>query len=143
MAVVFRNVTGSPSDPVMTWPYEGLVTVLEEGYVADWQPVVAEIRRSPWGAVARKVEQYCSYTEETALAALFTHIIARSRSRWEKAERETVAGRVQAAIEASGLTAAEFAQVIGTSASRLSTYVSGKVTPSAAMLVRIERVAEL
>jgi hypothetical protein len=29
---------------------------------------------------------------------------------------------------------------IGTSASRLSTYVTGKVTPSAALLVRMRRV---
>jgi transcriptional regulator with XRE-family HTH domain len=34
--------------------------------------------------------------------------------------------------------AAEFAKNIGTSASRLSTYASGQVVPSATMLVRIE-----
>ena len=45
------------------------------------------------------------------------------------------------AIERSGLTAAQFAEVAGTSASRLSTYATGRVTPSAAMLVRIERLA--
>lgn len=46
------------------------------------------------------------------------------------------------AVNASGLTNAEFARHIGTSASRLSTCLSGKVTPSAALLLRIERVAE-
>jgi transcriptional regulator with XRE-family HTH domain len=39
------------------------------------------------------------------------------------------------------MTAGRFADLVGTSASRLSTYMSGKVTPSAAMLVRIERMA--
>jgi hypothetical protein len=31
---------------------------------------------------------------------------------------------------------------MGTSTSRLSTYVSGKVTPSAALLLRMRRLAE-
>ena len=38
-------------------------------------------------------------------------------------------------------TATQFAESIGTSASRMSTYVTGKVTPSAAMLMRIEERA--
>ena len=37
---------------------------------------------------------------------------------------------------------AEFAAGVGTSASRLSTYATGKVTPSAAMLLRIEAHGE-
>lgn len=45
------------------------------------------------------------------------------------------------ALERSGLTRAAFAALVGTSASRLSTYLNAKVTPSAAMLVRIERTA--
>ncbi|MFD2862989.1 helix-turn-helix domain-containing protein [Salininema proteolyticum] len=38
------------------------------------------------------------------------------------------------------MSQAEFAERIGTSASRLSTYISGKVMPSAALMVRIRRV---
>lgn len=45
------------------------------------------------------------------------------------------------AVASTGLTDAEFARRVGTSASRLSTYLSGKVTPSSAMLVRIQRLA--
>ncbi|MDN5748643.1 MAG: helix-turn-helix domain-containing protein [Pseudonocardia sp.] len=44
-------------------------------------------------------------------------------------------------MAASGRTRADFARSVGTSASRLSTYVNGSVTPSAAMLVRMRRVA--
>ena len=40
-------------------------------------------------------------------------------------------------------TQREFAAMAGTSASRLSTYVNGLVTPSATMMVRIRRVSEL
>ena len=52
-----------------------------------------------------------------------------------------MAARVQAAVERAGVTKAEFAASVGTSASRFSTYLSGKVTPSAALLMRIERTA--
>jgi transcriptional regulator with XRE-family HTH domain len=52
-----------------------------------------------------------------------------------------VAAKVRAAIAKSGLTSAQFAELIGTSASRLSTYGTGAVVPSAQMLVRIESVA--
>lgn len=40
------------------------------------------------------------------------------------------------------MTKTQLADLVGTSASRLSTYLSGKVTPSAAMLVRNERLGD-
>lgn len=52
-----------------------------------------------------------------------------------------MAQRVRDAVTASGMSAAAFAAEVGTSASRLSTYATGRVTPSAAMLLRIERIA--
>lgn len=41
----------------------------------------------------------------------------------------------------SGLRRTEFASRLGTSRSRLSTYLSGTVVPSAALMVRAQRVA--
>lgn len=139
MAVQFRNVDASPADDVQTWPYEALVTVIDRGLVADWQPVFAEIRRSPWGAVARRVERYLSYREPDGVGTLFRLAIERARSEAEQYEREEVASRIARAVETSGLSQERFARLVGTSPSRLSTYLHGKVTPSAAMLVRIER----
>lgn len=52
-----------------------------------------------------------------------------------------MAAEVQRLIDDSGLTRREFASHIGTSASRLSTYATGKVTPSAALLLRMRKVA--
>ena len=57
-------------------------------------------------------------------------------------DREHGAERVRQPVERSGLTQRDFAEVVGTSPSLLSTYASGKVTPSAAMLVRMERMSE-
>lgn len=141
MAVRFRNVDASPEDDVRTWPYEALVTVMDRGLVADWQPVFAEIRRSPWGPVARRVERYLSYRDPDGVSALFSLAIERARTDADRADRAEVAARVRAAVERSGLTRTAFAELVGTSPSRLSTYLNAKVTPSAAMLVRIEAAA--
>ena len=139
MTVRFRNVDASPTDDVQTWPYEALVTVIDRGLVSDWQPVFVEVRRSPWGAVARRVERYLSYREPDGVGTLFRLAIERARSDAEQSERRHVASRIARAVEASGLSQEDFALLVGTSPSRLSTYLHGKVTPSAAMLVRIER----
>lgn len=64
-------------------------------------------------------------------------VIATARQETEGAERKAVATEVDRLVRASGLSRAEFASRIGTSASRLSTYATGKVTPSAALLVRM------
>jgi hypothetical protein len=139
----FRNVSGSPSDPVVTWPYEGLVEVLERGLLPDWLPLIREIRRLPWGETARRVEEYVSTTEDSRLRALFLAIVHEAREQCEAREREDVAKRVRDAIELSGLSQAAFAKAMGTSASRLSTYLCGSVIPSGALLVRMERLAPL
>lgn len=139
----FRNVTGSLSDPVVTWPYEGLVEVLERGLLPDWSPVIREIRRLPWGETARQVEEYLSSAKDSRLKALFLAIVHEARQQCEADEREAVAQRLRDAIELSGLSQAAFAKAMGTSASRLSTYLSGSVIPSGALLVRMERLAPL
>jgi DNA-binding transcriptional regulator YiaG len=138
MPITFPNVDARWEDPVTTWPYEALVRTLERGLVADWQPVVHEMKANPWGKTARRVEKYLSYSKPEGLNVFFAAAVQRARDNAEKAERDEVAIRVRAAIARSGLTAAEFAKNIGTSASRLSTYASGQVVPSATMLVRIE-----
>lgn len=94
--------------------------------LADWQRIAEAIHTEPWGSVARSVEMYASYGEEVAVSALLTRAIAAG---WE-------------AVGRSGLSAREFAHRCGMSASRLSTYRTGKVQLSAAMLVRFERLAD-
>lgn len=60
----------------------------------------------------------------------------------EEDERRAVADHIRTTIAGTGLTQREFATLVGTSPSRLSTYVTGNVTPSAAMLLRINRMAK-
>lgn len=141
-AVAFRNVVATPSDPVDTWPFEALVETLERGLVPDWQPVLADIRHHPWGRVARRVGRWAAMLDGDPAARLFTLAIERARQRRETDERDEVAHEIRDAIAGSGMTAAEFAASVGTSASRLSTYATGRVVPSATMLVRIRRARD-
>jgi ribosome-binding protein aMBF1 (putative translation factor) len=68
--------------------------------------------------------------------------LARARRHAEESEREQVAAEVRDAIARSGLSRAEVASRIGTSRSRLSTYATGRVTPSASLMIRMRRVAD-
>ena len=141
MTVTFRNVDASPADDVRTWPYEAIVIVLERGLVADWQPLIDEVRVRPHGEVARALESYVSYAEPSGITRLCELVIASARTDLDARDRREVADRVQRAIALSGVSAREFAATLGTSASRLSTYANGKVVPSAALLMRMEREA--
>jgi hypothetical protein len=136
----FRNVEVDQAAPLASWPYEALVTLIERGGITDLARLTGAIRNDPWGIVARQVELYLSYSKPPGIAALLARTLTQARAAAEESERAAVAARVAELIERSGLTLTEFASRIGTSRSRLSTYRSGSVVPSAALLVRMERV---
>lgn len=140
--LAFRNVDASPDDSVSEWPQEAIQTALERGGLSHWRRLAKAIRAEPWGPVARRVEEVLTYSRPYGVAEAMERIIARAREAAERRERDAVAGEVAALVRASGLTRAEFASRIGTSPSRLSTYTTGKVTPSAALLVRMRDVSE-
>lgn len=137
--LAFRNVEVSPRDPVASWPQEAIQTALERGGLGDWRRLASEIQTEPWGPVARRVEEVLAYSRPYGVAAAMERSIALAREAAEAAERAAVAAEVDRLVRDSGLSRAEFASRIGTSASRLSTYATGKVTPSAALLVRMRR----
>jgi len=139
-ALAFRNVDASPDDPVSGWPQEAIQAVLERGGLEHWRRLADAIQAEPWGPIARRVEQVLAYSRPYGVALAMERVIARSRDAAEALEREAVAAEVDALVRASGLSRAEFASRIGTSASRLSTYATGKVTPSAALLVRMREL---
>lgn len=141
MTLAFRNVRADPADPVESWPFEGLATALERGSFRDWQRVAAAIRRDPWGEVAADVETYLSYEQPYGVAPLMTSVVSAARARAHEEEKAAIAIRVRELVTASGLTRRAFAAAVGTSASRLSTYCTGSVTPSAALLLRMQRAS--
>ena len=141
MTVQFRNLTTTWHDPIDQWPYEAVVTTMERGLVSDWQPILRDLRSRPFGRIARYVTHYAKDPDDKAAAAFFSEALRRARVSQEEKEREEVIRRIRRAIDATELSQADFARAIGTSASRLSTYLSGQVTPSATMLIRIENLA--
>ena len=73
------------------------------------------------------------------MGPLLGRAIARSRREADVRERAEVAAEVRALMTSSGLTVAELASRVGTSRTRLSTYRSGRVVPSATMMSRLRR----
>lgn len=141
LTLAFRNLTISPQTPVSQWPTEAVQTALERGDLADWHRVAAEIEASPWGTTARQVEEVLSHSRPYGVAEAMETVLSRARKRAEANERAAIAAAIREAIQRSGLSQAEFASRVGTSPSRLSTYASGKVTPSATLMLRISRTA--
>ncbi len=137
--LAFRNVDASPDDPVAEWPAEAIQTALERGSLTYWRRLAEAIRAEPWGPVARRVENVLAYCRPYGVANVMERVIADAREAAEADERQAVAAEISRLVDESGLTRADFASQIGTSASRLSTYVNGKVTPSASLLVRMRR----
>ncbi len=136
----FRNLDIDPSAPVAQWGVEGLLAAIERGSLADWRRIVFAINTDPWGPLASDLSTAIELAEDRGVAATLRRSIARARKRAEDRAREEVSRRLATLVAESGFTAAEFAARLGTSPSRLSTYLSGKVMPSAALLVRAEGV---
>lgn len=140
MSLSFRNLNVSPSDPVDQWPTEAVQTALERGDLGDWQRLTTEIRKAPWGTTARQVEEILTHSRPYGVADAMEQVLARARARRAAQERDEVATEVQRAIARSGMRRTQLAACLGTSASRLSTYATGKVTPSATFMVRLRHI---
>lgn len=120
---------------------EHLDRLLETESIADWRALVAPVAANPWGPAADRLVELARQTRRDDVARAVQQFRVVYRERQEQREREYVGLEIRRLVAISGLTQRDFAAYVGTSASRLSTYVSGKVTPSAAMLLRIRRAA--
>jgi len=137
----FRNITASVDDPVETWPFEGILAAVERGTLPDWRRLADAVRADPWGPVTQQVLEAVGLSAPYGTRELLTAVIERARQEAAEAEREQVAAEIRDIVARSGLSQQDFARRLGTSRPRLSTYMSGKVTPSASLMIRIRRVA--
>jgi len=142
VSVRFRNLEIVPEQPVAEWPGEAVLAALEQGSLQEWRRLVRAVRQEPWGRTARQIEQALAISQPYGIAPAMERVIEAARRQQTERERREIAARVHALIAASGLDRKEFAERIGTSPSRLSTYATGKVVPSAAMLLRMQQLAE-
>jgi DNA-binding transcriptional regulator YiaG len=106
----------------------------------DWRRLAAAVRADPWGPVAQQILQAIELSRPYGTSELLTTVIDRARQEAADAEREQVAGEIRDLVARSGLSQRDFALRLGTSRPRLSTYLSGKVVPSAALVLRMRRV---
>jgi len=137
----FRNIIVSPDDAVEAWPFEGILAAVERGTLPDWRRLAMSIQADPWGPVARQVLEAVQLSRPYGTAELLEAVVKDARTRAVESEREEVSAEVRRLVEESGLSQQSFADRIGTSRSRLSTYMSGKVVPSASLMLRMRRIA--
>jgi hypothetical protein len=142
-ALKFRNITASPDDPVESWPFEGILAAIERGTLPDWRRLAQAIAADPWGPVAQQVLEAIQMSRPYGTTELLAGVVARARKLAADAERDQVSAEVRELVARSGLSRHDFADRMGTSRPRLSTYMTGKVVPSAALMVRMRRVERL
>ena len=118
-----------------------LSNIIERRGVGEWRRVLAIIASNPWGPEVTALADMARAADLPAPASALEWCAKVYRKRFEEAERLEVAKEIRRLVAISGCSQRQFAQYIGTSPSRLSTYVNGLVTPSAAMMLRISRSA--
>jgi DNA-binding transcriptional regulator YiaG len=136
VTVAFRNVSSRPSDPVKSWSTEAVQAALERGGLAEWRLLVEAVGADPWGRTARQIEEVLDHSRPFGTAELLERAIEAARARTAAEERAAVAAELRELVRRSGLLQADFARRLGTSASRMSSYVNGAVVPSATLMVR-------
>lgn len=117
--------------------------LVDGGTVLEWRHHLAMIAASPWSPYAQHLVDLSDVIERPLAGEVIDRYTGLCRDRHKDSEREHVADEVRHLVHASGVTQRQFAQWVGTSPSRLSTYVSGAVTPSAALMLRMTRTSRL
>lgn len=142
MVVAFRNIDVTPDDPVEEWGFEGLLTAVDRGSLREWRTIMRAVEADPFGAVADTLTEVLDIAEDSGVVGALRCALTRARDAADAEDRQIVAERMVELVRRSGLDQGSFARRIGTSRTRLNTYLTGRTTPSAAVLIRSERVAE-
>lgn len=139
--LAFRNVDVDPDSEVADWPAEAIETALDRGSLVDWRRIAAEIRRSPWGRVARIVERITGWDEHPGVDALMAVVVEEARRGLTHSGRRRYADSICELRRSTGLGMRDFAKLAGTSASRLSDYENARVAPTTDTLARLHHAA--
>ena len=136
------GLAGYESKPVEFWPTAAIRAAIETGDLTIWQRIVSALKRDPYGRTARQVEEVLDTTSSYGIKQALDEVLARLRADLDAEERAEVSRVIQRIIDRSGLSHREFASRIGSSTDDLTAYVNGEVSPSAALMVRMHRLAE-
>jgi hypothetical protein len=122
---------------------EELLDVVRRGTISQWRASLAPIAASPWAPYGERLAELAEEAGLPVVANSMRECRRVYQLRAEDQERNAIAREIRRRVAVSGLTQREFATYVGTSPSRLSTYANGRVTPSAAMLLRIQRASRV
>lgn len=136
MPLHFRNIDATPDDPVEAWGFEGMLAAIDRGYAKDWRKLVDAVAGNPTLRVI---------FDEARDAAESRATVAALDAALELAERtpaQEALARLRSAYRGTRMTQGELASKLGTSRTRLNSYLTGKVTPSMDVLVAVEQIAD-
>ena len=136
-ALMFRNVDADPTDPLDTWPHEAFQAAIEHGLLADWRLIAHHIDARPFGAAAATLAEVLEYVDDSVGEFLLRDRLEKARARAVQAAIDGEVRELGRLLSTSGLTQRELARRIGTSKSRLSTWLGGKQTPSMPVIAKI------
>lgn len=141
VALLLEGIDPEASLPVIRTERE--LVGLVDGSILEWRHHLAMVAASPWSPYARHLHDLAEQAGRPLVATVIEHFTASCRARLKEREREQVAAEVRRLVAESGVSQQRFARWVGTSPSRLSTYVSGSVTPSASLMLRMTRTSRL
>lgn len=114
---------------------------IDSGSVPDWRAHLGMVAAAPWSPDVAETLEVARLSDRSYPYLVLRSVVARCREWYKDRERDQVAAQIRTLVSVSGLSQREFATRIGTSPSRLSSYLKGTVTPSAAIVLRIQRVS--
>lgn len=110
-------------------------------HLPQWRAQILRYANDPWSPYAQHLLGLAEAAGMPEFATTIRDFVGTLRLHVDERDRQAVAAEILHLVSRSGLTQAEFARRLGTSPSRMSTYCSGQVTPSAALMVRMRRLA--
>jgi hypothetical protein len=138
--LVFKGIDLTWTAPLISTVDEFLA-MTDESSIVEWRHHLAMVAASPWSPYTHRLIELAKAADRPHSVTTLEACVERCREQYREREREIVAVEITRLVALSGATQRDFAAWVGTSASRLATYMSGDVTPSAAMLLRITRAA--
>jgi DNA-binding transcriptional regulator YiaG len=128
--------------PVEFWSTAAIRAALENDDLTVWQRIVAAIKRDPYGRTARQVEEVLETAQPYGVSRALAEVLVRTRDHLEATERAEVAHSVREMLERSGLKPQEFASRIGVPHDEFATYLDGRTSPPAALMIRMSKLSE-
>lgn len=128
--------------PVEFWPTSAIRSALDGGDIATWKRIAVALKRDPYGRTARQVEEVLEGAQPYGISKALSEVLDRARAHLEANERAEVARHVRLLMERSGLGEQEFASRIGVPVEDLVAYLDAKVSPSAALMIRMRRLSD-